>query len=368
MKIVHLTSVHSALDDRILYKECYTLARNGFEVVLVAAAEADCEIDGVRIRAVPEPRNRWERAFSTIWRVYRTGLAEGARVYHLHDPELLCLVPLLRAHGKRVIYDAHEHLPRQIQAKPWIPRGLRGIVAAVVDLVERGFASLCHTVIAVTPTVAARFHPDKTFLVRNFPRLEEIRGDGVFEPRKKKSAYAVYAGGLTEQRGILEIVDAMGRLNADNPLRLKLAGTFGSEIFEDRVRRSPGWPRVDYLGWLSRDQIRDLLAEAQLGFVLLHPDPNYLFAYPVKMFEYMAAGVPVVASNFPLWRELVEESGVGLVVNPLDTDAIANAIRLLCERPETAAQMGERGYKAATTQYNWTSEAKTLCTVYAQLA
>lgn len=366
MKVVHLTSVHSALDDRILYKECYTLARNGYEVVLVAPGAADGEIDGVKIRTVPQPRNRLERVFLTIWRVCRLALAEKASVYHLHDPELLCLVPLLRMRGKRVIYDAHEHLPRQILAKPWILRGLRPMIAASVDLAERSLALFCHAVIAVTPTVAARFHPARTFLVRNYPRLDEIGGNAVFGARKRDLPYAVYAGGLSENRGILEIVDAMGGLAADNPLRLKLAGAFSSDAYEERVRRSPGWRRVDFQGWLSRDQIREALAEARFGFVLLHPDPNYLFAYPVKMFEYMAAGVPVIASDFPLWREMVEDSGVGLVVNPLDTDAIANAIRWLCEHPGTAAQMGERGYEAATTKYNWTSEARTLCTLYAQ--
>ena len=88
---------------------------------------------------------------------------------------------------------------------------------------------------------------------------------------------------------------------------------------------------------------------------------------PIKLFEYMAAGMPVIASDFPLWREIVTDAGCGLLVNPEDAPAIAAAINRLLGDESMARQMGEAGRQAVLSRYSWSAEAQKLVALYAQL-
>ena len=103
------------------------------------------------------------------------------------------------------------------------------------------------------------------------------------------------------------------------------------------------------------------------GLVTLHPTINYIEALPVKMFEYMSAGVPVIASDFPLWRRVVIESECGLCVDPLDSQSISRAIDFLCENPEQARMMGSNGQLAIKNKYNWQIEERKLLDYYKAL-
>jgi glycosyltransferase involved in cell wall biosynthesis len=105
-----------------------------------------------------------------------------------------------------------------------------------------------------------------------------------------------------------------------------------------------------------------------MGLVLFHPAPNYMDAQPHKLFDYMAAGIPIIASDFPLWREIIGAAGCGIVVDPLKPQEIAKAMQWLWEHPVEAKKMGLRGREAATSRYNWDHEGQKLVSLYARLA
>src|SRR5690606_35266185 len=136
-----------------------------------------------------------------------------------------------------------------------------------------------------------------------------------------------YVGGITAIRGVIEIVQAMGILNGR--ARLLLGGTFSETELRNHVISLEGWSFVEELGWLKRDKIREVLNRSIAGLVALHPTVNYIDALPVKMFEYMSAGIPVIASDFPLWRKIIRDNNCGVCVDPLDPQAIADAIAFL---------------------------------------
>jgi glycosyltransferase involved in cell wall biosynthesis len=174
-----------------------------------------------------------------------------------------------------------------------------------------------------------------------------------------------YVGGIGEYRGIREVVQAMSLVQCG--ARLKLCGRFGEKRIESEVKRHPGWKNVDEAGWLDRDGIRDVLGDSIAGLVTFHPLPNHVDAQPNKMFEYMSAAVPVIASDFPLWREIVEGNDCGICVDPQQPQAIADAIDFLVANPVRARQMGANGWQAVQNRYNWLIEEQKLIDLYEQL-
>ncbi len=367
LKIVHLSSVHKPLDVRILLKECRTLAAEGHNVCFVVPHDRDETIDGVRICAVPRPSGRGSRFIRTVWQVYIRALQECGDVYHFHDPELMPVGLLLKMRGRVVVYDVHEDLPRQVLSKPWLPLWTRNAVSVLMAMVERVVAHAVDGIVAATPTIAKRFPVGKTVTVKNFPLLEEFplaKGDAA--PRRESASIVAYVGGVTVVRGVKEMVRALAYLPEHMNVKLALAGSFGPPELLDEVRCLPGFGRVSVLGWQSRAQVMELLDSAIAGLVTLLPTPNHKEALPIKLFEYMAAGLPVIASDFPLWRNIVEECECGLLVDPADPQQIAEAIAWVVENPQEAHHMGRRGRLAVLNSYNWDVEKVKILQLYSR--
>jgi len=317
----------------------------------------------VRIRGVRKPTGRRERITRTSRDVYKAALEEDAALYHFHDPELIPTGIMLKIRGKTVVYDVHEDLPRQVLTKPWIAPFFRHVVAVGAQAMESFCVRHFDGVIAATETIADRFLCDKTSILYNYPILGELTTVNC-TPYNKRPPNVVYVGGITVIRGIREMVDAMSFIPEQLGVRLVLAGSFSPPELEYEVRDISSWKRVSYLGWQNRKQITKILDHARVGLVLLHPTLNYLEAYPVKLFEYMSAGIPVIASDFPLWRKIIGNIGCGVLVDPLSPKAIADAILWLLENPIEAEKMGKRGQEAIYERYNWNIEAKKLCAFY----
>ena len=305
-----------------------------------------------------------------MWRrlpeIYRLARRVDADVYHLHDPDLIPAGLMLGANGAKVVYDAHEDSP--VQARSIYLE--RPSVGRMASLAWRAFEAAASRrfdgFVCSTPTIAGNFPSAKTVTVRNFPLLDEFAPPA---PPNGRANAAVYVGGITGIRGAREMVKAVGLLPGKLRATLLLAGRFPGHdsVAPAQVEQLPGWERVRYLGWQDRSGVLEALRRARVGLVVLHPPPNYLVSLPIKLFEYQAAGLPVVASDFPLWRRLVEESGCGLLVDPLDPEAIAEAVAYLLDHPDEAAAMGERGRAAVEARYNWEAEAGNLQALYARL-
>jgi glycosyltransferase involved in cell wall biosynthesis len=362
-KIRHLTSVHSIRDPRIVHKQCKSLARLGHDVALIACHDRAEVVDGVRIVPVDRPRRRLDRMTQVAWKLYRAAVRERADVYHFHDPELLWVGALLKRHG-RVIYDVHEDVPKQVMAKHWIPRRTRPAVAAAVMLIERLGARIVDGIVAATPSIARKFPAAKTVVVQNFPEVALARADG--SPSGERADAFVYAGGLMEVQGVREMSQAFALL--PEGMTGTVAGTFHPAALEDEIAATPGWRRVRFLGQVPRTEIVRAMDGARAGIVVNHPTPNYVEAYSTKMFEYMARGLPVVCSNFPLWTHIVGGADCGIAVDPCSSQAIADAIRALNDDPERARRLGENGRRAIAEQYNWETELIKLEALYRKLA
>lgn len=361
-----MTSVHSPFDVRIMTKECQTLSETGYDVSLVVPHTRDESIGNVTVRHVLPVQCRTQRLTTTAFAMLRTALGQQADIYHVHDPELVPAGLILRALGYRVVYDAHEDLAKQVLSKSWIPKPLRPAASVLARAVQISVAWWFDGIVAATPAIASKFPAQKTTVVQNFPVLAEfmVSNGPTYQDR---DAIIAYVGGITSPRGVREMVRAMELLRPDLDAGLVLAGDFPSESLLAEVSSMDGWLRTEYVGWLGRSHVASLLSRARIGLVVLHPLANYIDSYPVKLFEYMASGIPVVASGFPLWKSIVEGVGCGIVVNPLNAREIAGAIEWLLVHPEEAYLMGEAGRRAIISRYNWATEANKLIRLYARL-
>ncbi len=359
-RIAHLTTAHPRNDIRVRLKECEGLAAAGHEVHLLVADGLGPEVGArLQVHDIGVVPSRWRRMLMQPWRMWRAARGLQARVYHFHDPELIPVALLLRWGGAEVIYDSHEDVPRAILSKHWIHPWLRSAVASAFEALENFAARHFSAVVAATPHIARRFRRlnGRSIDVNNFPMASELeqpverRGDG---------RTACYIGGITPIRGAVEMVRAMEHVDG----RLIMAGPVDRESTLQAMRACPGWNKVDYRGKVSRAEVREIMAESELGLLLFHPEPNHVDAQPNKMFEYMSAGLPVLASDFPLWREILVPSGAGVCVDPMDPAAIGASMRTLLADPQAARVMGGRGRDAVLNGFRWEAQLDKLLRLY----
>ncbi len=342
-----------------------SIAASDSEVYLVVADGAgdECVANVQIVDTGEKSTSRLKRMTTTAAGVYTRARSLDADIYHLHDPELIPFGLLLRMTGRKVIFDAHEDLPKQVMSKPYFTPLARHIVAAIIRVMERVCAPLFTSVIGATPSITDKFARigASVVTVNNFPIPEELQRPVPWSERKDEVSYV---GGMVTVRGIKELVEAMALL--DNT-RLNLVGRFNEEELEARIRLSAGWSKVNELGFLKRNDIADVLGRSRAGIVTYYPVPNYMEAQPNKLFEYMSAGLPVIASDFPFWREIVEGAECGLCVDPQSPQAIAEAISYVLSNPVESAQMGKNGMSAIVDCYNWMQEEGKLLGLYKKI-
>ncbi|WP_053365620.1 glycosyltransferase family 4 protein [Bacillus sp. FJAT-27245] len=363
MKICHLTSVHPYTDIRINLKQCVSLARAGHEVYLLAPDAPEKTINGVHLRRLRvHNKNRFERIVKNKRYILAQVKAIDADVYHFHDPELIFVGRELKKLGKKVVYDVHEDLPMQIYRKPYIPNFLKKPMSLGIQIVEKNASRKFDLICAATPHISEKFekYNPRRIDVKNYPKLG--KQPAVLNPVSQAEKYVCYIGGLAGDRGLYVMEEAIRLSNCN----LYLAGNFHNPADKARIEKMKN-EKVNYVGFLDKEGVAGLLGNSLAGLVVLEENEPFKYSLPVKMFEYMSAGIPVICSDFPLWREIVEKHNCGICVNPANPNELSEAIGFLQENPALAKQMGENGRRAVETEYNWESESKKLIDAYEQL-
>jgi len=272
---------------------CTSLQKNGHQVSLIVADGKKDEVcNGINIFDVGASKTRRDRMMNAPARVLAKALELNSDLYHLHDPELIPIGLKLKRLGKRVVFDSHEDVPKQILSKEYLSKPMRWAFSRAFATYESRTCGKLDGIITATPVIRDKFlliH-ENTLDVNNFPLLDELENKASWTQKK---AEVCYVGGISQIRGIQEVCTAMGLIKSN--ACLNLAGDFDEPLLQETVSRIPGWQKVNKLGFLNRKEVKDVLEHSVAGIVTLHPTVNYVEAYPVKRFEYMSAGIPVIA-------------------------------------------------------------------------
>lgn len=350
MKVAHLTTGHHPFDTRVFHKQCKSLAAVGYAVNLVVPHDKDVFVDGVNITAITVAKNRFNRIVISPWRAFRVALRIDADVYHLHDPDLIPVGLALKILKKVVIFDSHEDFPADILSKDWIPFGIRKWVSKIYTNLEKFAFSKFDAIITVHEQIYSRIvkYQPKTFIVKNFPVI-----DLAFHLVDQRQQKFIWLGMLCPLRGSSQLDEAV-KLQ-DNVI-LDVIGTVLDFV--------PSSENIILLGGFPQRKAMQMAAQYLAGLVTYLPEPNHIDALPNKLFEYMSLGVPLIASDFPKWREIVEDADCGILVNPNSPKEISDAMRWMLSNQEEAFRMGLRGRETVTRKYNWVTEEKTLFDIY----
>ena len=368
LKIAHVSSAHPSMDQRVRLKEIDGLANVGMKVIFVTGdltAKSSNNSNLKVIRVKPGKQSRYLRMFLTAPLAAFIAFRQEADIYHFHDPELIPWMYLIAVlTSKPVVYDVHEDYYSSIMQKRWIPNVLRSKAAFLFERFESIVSSKFSIVIA-EKYYNQRF--PKSVEVLNYPVVRFHYEKPVYSPKKIE---LLYTGNITEDRGAL----LMAELVRDNKdITVTCVGFCLSTLYKRMMdvagENSCNLQVVGVDQFVTHDRIVEFYRSGKwvAGLALFPDSMHYREKHLTKFFEYMSYGIPIIASDFPVWRDLIEKQGVGICVNSLDSIAASKAARELYLNSLLAKKIGETGIELAHSKYTWQSQFDNLLALYSSL-
>lgn len=375
-KVVHISTVHSAFDSRIFYRELSSLSNYGFDLFYIVQHQHVEVKNGVKIIPLPKVNNRFYRLLYLNLKAFSYALLQKADIYHFHDPEFIPMGLLLKfIRPSCVIYDVHEDYPEHMRYKTWLPKYLRLVFKYVMIFLEKMGARYFDAIVTPTRLLSKKFlvwGAKRVVTLKNLPNLSQlfIRTDIEELSKKNKKCFydVVHLGSLSMPR--LEFMLKVAHLlyNWGLKTRWLLIGV-NKDIQKDAknllMEQYPELSSLfDLISYVSYEDIINYLSKCKIGINHHFAESRFMVAIPAKVFDYMAAGLPIVTSDLPLLREMIESANCAIFVEPGNLEAFAKSIRYLLENPDEALAMGLRGSSFIGKYCNWEKENEKLINLY----
>ena len=369
--IVFITSGHSPFSSRLFSKELKSLQKKYPNLTIIAPfEEAKNFVDGIRIIGIKKYRSRYNR-WSLLFSLYRHTASLRPQIVHCHEPDSLLVAYLLKKRFPEIkaIYDCHEFHPQSFTENFFIP--IKNIACTIIQKSENWLASKMDAVITVNNLLVQRFKKcnKRVVLLPNYSRLnifQKLRRKK--EILSEKEVQLIYVGQLEIDRGFFTMLSILKEINQSYSCTLTLIGKFLPFSLEKELFRFASkhnlLDKIDYQGYLSHDDTVKKLINADIGLCLLKGKERYEWSEPIKYFEYAAAGLPVVMSDIPSHRLLIEKNKNGILVSGESPSEGKKVIKCMIEKPKEALKMAERGVEAFHKEYNWEAVEPRLFELY----
>ncbi len=371
-----MTTGHSPFDDRIYYKEALSLSRR-FSSIIIIAPKSDtdrvADVGSIKIFPLKSANSAMQRILN-IPAAIRAVMKLKPAVCHFHDYEFIFALPFLRLFTNcKFIYDVHEANPEMVEQSRKIPRLLRPLLSKLVRTSEYILSHLTDYIITCDSNVAKQFkHIPKVEVIFNYPR------SSIFIPDQKrlselKKRYAgkvpiIYQGGMSEDRGLFKMIDALNIIKDSRPdILLLLVGEMSEHLYKRSRELISSYDlsgSVDLVGGIPHEDIVNYISISKIGLVPLLPTKKFLKNIPIKQFEYMACGIPVLGGDLPPTSSYITSASCGRIFNSNSSESMASNILEMLNNESELQRMSEAGKKAVTNDWNWDRMEEKLLAVY----
>ena len=378
MKVAIVTTRHGAQDDRIYYKQALSLAKR-MEVTMIAPDDGEMLSWHVAVTYRPIPRRpspfgRLRSLVEAVSAIYQ----ENSDFCHLHDLDLALAIPFIRFFTKaKIVYDSHEAFPEQILMTQGIPKIFRPFSAKMVDILEKWLVHFAHQVITADEPTCTSFKksgiPSATIF--NYPRLDIFDTDTA-KLQKENERYSsrfsiIYQGSVSVDRGLFHMIDALAIIKKTEPgILLRIVGLSDMALKTEALARAKEIGVTDLMeivGWIPHQDIAYSMKSSLIGLAPLQPTEKYKRNIPIKIFEYMACGLPLIAAELPSIRYYLGKVDVGLLYDSTSPEELARCVLELLADQERRNRMSQNCLKAVQERWNWSEMEKVLFRVYETL-
>jgi glycosyltransferase involved in cell wall biosynthesis len=364
-KICILTTLHRPDDDRIFYKECLSLRQKFDDIVLIAPAETDVpnfRMSGIHLIALGRKRGGVGRILLLIQALFIVRRIKPT-ICHFHDYDQLFIVPFLCIGRKTsLVYDCHEAYPEIVLNMKQFPLWCRRLGAALVNSFELLMAARCDLVITADDATRAKFvsRQIKSVTIFNFPRLslfnDAVRQRDNIIPEQAEDVL-IYHGSMSEERGLFTLLHALAVVKKSLPGCVLLLIGLGPGKLKDKtlqiIDQLTLRQNVEIIEFVPHSEIGSYLRKAKIGVIPFCDVPKLRMNIPIKLFEYMSCGIPVIASKLPAYATFVETATSGYLVPPGAVNDMACKIVALLRDENTRVRMGENGRRFVMDRWNW---------------
>ena len=371
LRLAIVTSIHPDYDPRI-WKHAISLVRIGLEVHLNCPWEfqevsKDCE--GIHLHCFPRVNERVLRPILIPWHVMKllVPIIKKVDIIHFHDIDILPWMALVSLF-KPMVYDVHENYAEEMLVREWIPKVLRLPLNWSVRIAQVLFPLIIKNIVLVVP------HQDHEFIskrinkihIRNYPSillLNDFKDNIMF-----RDNLIIFTGGHYDENGSMLLLDIAEIMN-ERAVQAQIIATdrFTSPSYRRRFMaeiKQRKLNNIRLIPLVPSNQIMSLMNEASIGILPVLRVPKQLKGIATKFFEYMAAGLPVVASDLPFYQEVLSCEEAGLLAQPECPETFVDAIVQLIREKEYAQYSGINGQRAFSEKYTWESQIPALHAFY----
>ncbi|WAC11161.1 glycosyltransferase [Dyadobacter pollutisoli] len=367
-RVMLLSTVHPPTDPRIFYKIAPSLSTYYEVFCAMPGARANTETNAFKTIRLPHFQGLFARALFchpvALWNYLRF----RPDLVHIFVPELLPLAFLFQWLGTKVIYEVQENLYKKFSIKRYNNGAVYQFLFRLCDRIAMRRFHLIFTEHAYLDVYRDLAYPH--VVIHNYASLAFIDANKSCSGVISDKPQLFYTGVISMERCFDIIVAALARLKVTYPtFHVHLFGP--SRLDQKEMAKLPGFEDIrnnlTFYGYTDIKMALPFAQNATAGIALLKPVADYPESYTTKLFEYMSLGLPVITSDFPIYRDVVEQSECGFCISPYDSDALYEKLRWIIENPGLARSMGNNGRKSAEKNYNWQQEEGLLLSFYKSL-